>query len=92
MKWFMILALVAACSSKPKIDDPAQGTPTTEGQAATESNAKPISPYSVKPCYCMKIFEPVCADGVDYGNSCEAECHGSKTWKDGSCSDAPKKK
>ncbi|MGE3608773.1 MAG: Kazal-type serine protease inhibitor family protein [Bacteriovoracaceae bacterium] len=51
---------------------------------------KPASPYTVKPCFCMKIYEPVCAEGVSYGNSCEAECHGHKTWKEGPC--ASKKK
>ena len=91
MKWLVLLVFVVACSSQ-KPDSPKVGAPTTGEQSATESNAKPVSPYTVKPCYCMKIFEPVCADGVDYGNSCEAECHGSTKWVDGNCADVPKKK
>ena len=57
---------------------------------ATESEAKPVSPYTVQPCYCMKIYKPVCAGGRAYGNSCEAECHGHKKWTEGPCSN-PKK-
>ena len=80
MKWLLLLTLVA-CST-PKKPEPVD---------ATESEAKPVSPLTVKPCFCMKIFQPVCgADGVNYGNSCEAECHGNKTWTDGNCK-APKK-
>lgn len=75
MKWLILLALFS-CSSPKK----------AEVSSPTESDAKPASPYTVKPCYCMKIFQPVCADGQSYGNSCEAECHGHKTWKDGDCS------
>lgn len=71
MKWIILLTLFACTSAK---------------NSPTESDAKPTSPYTVKPCYCMKIFQPVCADGQSYGNSCEAECHGHKTWKDGDCS------
>lgn len=77
MKWLILLALVS-CST-PKAPTP------------TESEAKPVSPLTVEPCYCMKIFQPVCANGVNYGNSCEAECHGNKTWTEGNCA-APKTK
>ncbi len=85
MKWILLLALFA-CSTQDKvlpakIDTPA-GSPT-------ESEAKPVSPLTVRPCYCMKMFQPVCAGGMSYGNSCEAECHGHKSWKEGSC--PPKK-
>ena len=80
MKWFLLLALMISCTTqeKPK-------------EAPTESNAKPVSPLTVEPCYCMKIFKPVCAGGNNYGNSCEAECHGHKTWTEGPCSKASKK-
>lgn len=81
MKWLVLLALTVACTHKKP-----ESTPT-------ESEAKPVSPYTVEECYCMKIFQPVCgADGRPYGNSCEAECHGNKTWTEGSCKAAPKKK
>lgn len=79
MKWLVILALAAACSTKKPVESP------------TESDAKPIAASEVKSCLCNKIFMPVCADGINYGNSCEAECHGHKKWTDGSCG-APKKK
>lgn len=73
MKWLILLSLFACSSQK------------APEKVATESEAKPASPYTVQPCLCMKIFQPVCAAGVSYGNSCEAECNGHKTWTDGSC-------
>lgn len=79
MKYLIILALVVSCSTKNTETAPV----TTE--SAGESDAKPVSPYTVQPCYCMKIFKPVCAGGMNYGNSCEAECNGHKTWTDGRC-------
>lgn len=81
MKWLLLLSLFA-CSTHQESADLAQAKPT---ETATESNAKPVSPLTVEPCVCMKIFQPVCAGGQDYGNSCEAECHGHKTWKEGHC-------
>lgn len=83
MKWIFLLSLLVACSSQDKKVEEAAST-------ATESDAKPVSPYTVKPCYCMKIYQPVCAGGLPFGNSCEAECHGHKTWTEGDC--PPKKK
>jgi hypothetical protein len=71
---FFILLALIACS-------------TPEKKVEAE---KPASPYTVKPCYCMKIFRPVCAGGQNYGNSCEAECHGHKTWTEGSCANKKK--
>lgn len=80
MKFLIVLALVVSCTTKKT--ETANPVAT---DAAGESNAKPVSPYTVQPCYCMKIFKPVCAGGMNYGNSCEAECHGHKTWTDGRC-------
>jgi hypothetical protein len=79
MKFLVLLALLTSCGSmtKEKVDGPKE--------SAGESDAKPVSPYTVQPCYCMKIFRPVCADGQNFGNSCEAECHGHKTWNEGQC-------
>ena len=82
MKWLLLLALVA-CSSVKK-NEPAVV------ESAGESDAKPVSPYTVEPCQCMKIFMPVCAGGRNFGNSCEAECHGHKTWTEGSCANKKK--
>lgn len=83
MKWVLLLILFS-CSTQNDQEK-------KEISAATESEAKPISPYTVQPCYCMKIFKPVCADGMPYGNSCEAECHGHKKWTEGPCSTPQKK-
>lgn len=80
MKWLLLLALFSCSSHKTTL--------AKETSSATESDAKPISPLTVKPCLCMKIFQPVCANGVNYGNSCEAECHGNTTWTDGNCKKA----
>lgn len=79
MKYLILLSLVVACSTKKPEKAP------EEIIEAGESEAKPVSPYTVQPCYCMKIFRPVCAGGNNYGNSCEAECHGHKTWTEGRC-------
>lgn len=75
----LALLFLAACTTK---------TPPPVVDSPTESDAKPVSPYTVKPCYCMKIYRPVCGeDKRTYGNSCEAECNGNKTWTDRPCSD-----
>jgi hypothetical protein len=84
MKYILLLALFFSCSTKKM-----KTTPTSN--STDQTNAGPVSPYTVKPCYCMKIFEPVCAGGQNYGNSCEAECHGHKTWTEGACKISPKK-
>lgn len=81
MKYILILSLAFAVSCTTKKKE----TPKTTEAPAGESNSKPVSPYTVEPCYCMKIFKPVCAGGQNFGNSCEAECHGHKTWTEGQC-------
>lgn len=73
MKWLLLIGLVA-CSSPKTVEKP--------DLAPAE---KPASPLTVRPCFCMKIYQPVCAGGVSYGNSCEAECNGHKTWAAGAC-------
>jgi hypothetical protein len=80
MKYIFLLLLVVSCSTTTKTE-----------QVPTESDAQPVSPLTVEPCYCMKIFQPVCAGDTTYGNSCEAECHGHKTWTEGNCGKTPKK-
>jgi hypothetical protein len=77
MKYF-VLAFLLACATAKKEEK--------KVEASDESDARMVSPYTVRPCQCMKIFMPVCAGGQNYGNSCEAECHGQKTWTDGPCS------
>lgn len=88
MKYILLLALFVSCTSPNK----ETAKSPSEDNAVTESESKPVSPYTVQPCYCMKIYKPVCgADGVTYGNSCEAECQGNKTWTEGTCGKTPKK-
>jgi hypothetical protein len=75
MKYALMFILVISCSS--------QNTQKVSSEASSQGQAP--SPYTVKPCYCMKIFQPVCAEGQNFGNSCEAECKGHKTWSEGPC-------
>jgi hypothetical protein len=83
MKWMLLFVLVA-CSTPEKTEEVKKSN-AQEVSSATESEAKPVSPLTVKPCYCMKMFQPVCAGGKNYGNSCEAECQGHKKWTMGEC-------
>lgn len=86
MKYLLMFALVVACSTKEKKEEAAPTPAPHTGAAAEAMDVKPgKSPYTVKDCFCMKIFRPVCAGGNNYGNSCEAECNGHKTWTDGYC-------
>lgn len=84
MKWFLLVFIFACSSPEKKAETPE----TSAGEG--ESDARQVSPYTVKPCFCMKIFKPVCAGGQNYGNSCEAECHGHKAWTEGSCANKKK--
>ena len=72
MKWFLLL--IIACSH--------QKAPTP---SPTESDARVITPQELPSCLCAKIFKPVCAGGVNYGNECEAKCQGHEAWSEGSC-------
>jgi hypothetical protein len=85
MKYLLLLTLLFSCTTKKTDTTPAPV------EAAGESDARPVSPYTVQPCFCMKIFKPVCAGGQNFGNSCEAECQGFKTWTEGPCGKTPKK-
>lgn len=38
------------------------------------------------PCMCTREYAPVCADGKQYSNSCQAECAGVETYTNGPCS------
>jgi hypothetical protein len=88
---FLILLILVACSTHEKKAEAPVGAPVESSvESGSESDVQQVSPYTVKPCQCMKIFMPVCANGRNYGNSCEAECHGAKTWTDGSCANKKK--
>ncbi|MGB1206395.1 MAG: Kazal-type serine protease inhibitor family protein [Chitinophagales bacterium] len=39
----------------------------------------------VDDCYCLTVFEPVCAAGITFSNACVAECAGFTTYEDGEC-------
>ncbi|MBK8444086.1 MAG: hypothetical protein IPL35_12015 [Sphingobacteriales bacterium] len=36
-------------------------------------------------CVCPAIYAPVCADGITYGNACEAQCAGVYDYTNGEC-------
>lgn len=36
-------------------------------------------------CFCITIFDPVCADEATYSNSCFAECAGKTDYTKGAC-------
>ncbi len=40
-------------------------------------------------CDCGSVYVPVCANGIEYFNSCEAECDGYFDWTPGTCPDGP---
>ncbi len=76
MKWIIILSILAASCSGQKI----------------KKQPQHASPYTVEKCQCMKIFDPVCAEGKNFGNSCEAECNGYLKWTAGGCAPVQIKK
>lgn len=87
MRYLLILTLSVACAQgevkKQEAPRAHTGEYSQKVDESTGTNTK--SPYTVKPCYCMKIFRPVCADGKPFGNSCEAECQGHQIWTEGPC-------
>lgn len=44
---------------------------------------KCIDPPVNEPC--MDIYDPVCANGITYGNECEAKRAGETSWVKGAC-------
>ena len=82
MKYILLFIFLFSCSTKHENN--------TSLKVDNQGTSKPISPYTVEPCFCMKIFSPVCSDGKTYGNSCEAECDGHKTWTEGPCKKSTK--
>ncbi len=53
------------------------------GQCTNKLNTN--SPTGLEDCVCIKIFQPVCGeDGVEYSNSCMAECAGVN-YVEGAC-------
>lgn len=55
-----------------------------------------VCQYSTRPlptrptCACPRNYDPVCANGITYANSCLARCHGMTTWDQGACNQDPR--
>jgi len=50
----------------------------------TDADAAP-QPNDNEPTPCPANWDPVCAEGITYGNSCKATQAGNNTWKQGKC-------
>ena len=68
--WCLLVGLFIACNGS----NPDVGA-TTEDPATTAKEG----------CLCGAIYAPVCANGVTYGNKCEAECKGITEVEEGAC-------
>lgn len=56
----------------------------------TDENGKPEDPiacgYGTCPaCMCAMIYSPVCCNGIEYANQCEADCEGASSCSTGQC-------
>ncbi|MBT3583284.1 MAG: hypothetical protein HN509_00140 [Halobacteriovoraceae bacterium] len=50
-------------------------------QVTTENNASGVHVS----CLCTMQYDPVCADGVTYSNTCMAQCENITFWTAGAC-------
>jgi hypothetical protein len=57
---------------------------TTPVCASSESTTL-SSTTSMTTCVCPALWAPVCANGVTYGNTCQAQCTGVDAWSTGEC-------
>lgn len=81
---FLIFILSFALFSCDQKKDTAAPTDTTA--PVVEEKLDQSMPNSESACICTKEYAPVCGkNGVEYGNSCEANCAGVE-FSDGPCS------
>lgn len=65
------------------------GTFYTGGAACSETFTGSVYLPNCSPCVCPTLWAPVCAGGITFTNSCEAECAGFMTYTLGECDTTP---
>lgn len=83
-----ILALAVSCSKKEDTANLGEPVVNVEESASVETGTAEVTETTgteTADCVCTKEFKPVCGDGVEYGNACEAGCAKAANIVEGPC-------